>query len=70
MLKKTLADLQLLLTPDFIYQDIFTNLSIITFRNDRSFKDHLVQALLSMVDTEGRSKLRGGRNVLSTYINQ
>ena len=57
MLKKTLADLQLLLTPDFIYQDIFTNLSIITFRNDRSFKDHLVQDLLSMVDTEGRSKL-------------
>ena len=57
MLKKTLADLQLLLTPDFIYQDIFTNLSIISFRNDRSFKDHLVQDLLSMVDTEGRSKL-------------
>ena len=34
---------------------------IIGIKNDRSFKDHLVRAMLSKVDAEGRSKPCGGK---------
>ena len=34
---------------------------IISFKNDRSLKDHLVRAVLPKVDAEGRSKPCGGK---------
>ena len=60
--KKTLAELHLLLTPDVAQKAVFTNVPIIGFKNDRSLKDHLVWAVLPKVDTEGRSKPCGGKN--------
>ena len=54
--KKILAELHLLLTPDVAHKAVFTNVPIIGFKNDRSLKDHLVQAVLPKVDAEGRSK--------------
>ena len=41
-LKKILAELHLLLTPDFAHKTVFTNVPIIGFKNDRSLKNHLV----------------------------
>ena len=44
--KKILAELHLLLTPDVAHKAVFTNVPIIGFKNDRSLKDHLVRAAL------------------------
>ena len=57
--KKILAESHLLLTLDFAHKAVFTNGSIIGFKNDRSLKDHLARAVLPKVDAEGRSKLCG-----------
>ena len=54
--KKILAELHLLLTPDVAHKAVFTNVPIIGFKNDRSLKDHLFRAVLPKVDAEGRSK--------------
>ena len=70
--KKILAELHLLLTPDVAHKAGFTNVPIIGFKNDRSLKDHLVRAVLPKVDAEGGSKPcegGGGRNVLVRYVN-
>ena len=56
--KKILAELHLLLTPDVAHKAVFTNVPIIGFKNDKNLKDHLVRAVLPMLDAEGRSKLR------------
>ena len=51
-----------MLTPDAAHKAVFTNVPIIGFKNERSLKDHFVQAVLPKVDAEGRSKPcgRGG----------
>ena len=67
--KNISAELQLLLTPDDAHKAVFTKVPIIGFKNDRSFKDHIVRALLLKVDEEGRSKPCGGRDVLVRYLN-
>ena len=54
--KKVLAELHLLLTPDDAHKAVFTNVPIIDFKNDRSLKDHLVRAVLPKIEAEGRSK--------------
>ena len=59
--KKLLAELHLLLTPDVAHKAVFTNVPIIGFKNDRSLKDHLVRAVLPKVDAEGGSKPCGGK---------
>ena len=68
MLKKILAELHHLLIPDVAHKAVFTNVSIIGLKNDTSLKDQLVRAVSSKVDPEGRSKLCGGRNVLSCNV--
>ena len=45
-----------MLTTDVTHKAVYTNVPIIDFKNDRSLKDHLVQAALPKVDAEGRSK--------------
>ena len=67
--KKILAELHLLLTPDVTNKGVFANVPIIGFKNYRSLKNHLVCAMLPKVDAEGRSKPCGGKNVLVRYIN-
>ena len=59
--KKLLAELHLLLTPDVARKAVFTNVPIIGLKNDRSLKDHLVRAVLLKVDAEGGSKPCGGK---------
>ena len=59
--KKILAELHLLLTPDVAHKTVFTNVPTIGFKNDRSLKDHLVRAVLPNIDAEGRSKPCGGK---------
>ena len=54
--RKNLAELHLLLTPDVAHKADFINVLIIGFKNHRSLKDYLVQVVLSKVDAEGRSK--------------
>ena len=54
-------ELHLLLTPEIAHKAVFTNVTIIGFKNDRSLKDHLVWAVLPKVDAEGRSKPYGGK---------
>ena len=55
--KKILAELHLLLTPDVAHKIVFTNVPIIDFKNDRSLNDLLVRAVLSKVDP---SRMGGG----------
>ena len=50
-----------MLTPDVAHKAVFTNVPIIGFKNDRSLTDHLVRAVLTKVDAEGRSKPCGGK---------
>ena len=59
--KKILAELHLLLTPDVAHKTVFTNVPTIGFKNDRSLKNHLVRAVLPNIDAEGRSKPCGGK---------
>ena len=54
--KKILAELHFLLTPDVVHKAIFTNVPMIGFKNGRSLKDPLVRAVLPKVDAEGRCK--------------
>ena len=54
-IKKVLAELPPLLTPDVAHKAVFTNVPIIGFKNDRSLKDHLVWAVLPKAVAEGRS---------------
>ena len=54
--KKILAELHRLLTPDVVHKTVFRNVPTIDFKNDRSPKDHLVWAVLPKTDGEGRSK--------------
>ena len=50
-----------MLTPDDAHKAVFRNVPITGFKNDRSLKDHLVQAVLPKVDVEGRSRSCGGK---------
>ena len=59
--KKILAELHLLLTPDVAHKAVFTNVPTIGLENDRSLKDHLVRVVLPKVDAEVRSKSCGGK---------
>ena len=59
--KKILAELHLLLTPDVAHKTVFINVPTIGFKNDRSLKDHLVWAVLPNIHAEGRSKPCGGK---------
>ena len=68
--KKILAELHLLFTPDVAHKTVFTNVPTIGFKNDRSLKDHLVWAVLPNIHAEGRSKSCGEKNVLVRYVNQ
>ena len=49
-----------MLTPDAAHKGVFTNVQIISFKKNRSLKDHLDRAVLPKVDAEGRSKPCGG----------
>ena len=64
MLKKILAELHLLLTPDIPHKAVFTNVPTASFKNDWSLKDHLVWAALPKIDAEGRSKPCGEKTIL------
>ena len=46
-----------MLIPDVAHKAVFTNMPKIGFKNDRSFKDQYVWAVLPKIVTEGRSKL-------------
>ena len=61
--KKILAELHLLLTPDVAHRAVFTNVPIIGFKNGTSLKDHLVRVVLPKVDAEGRSKPCWGKKL-------
>ena len=61
MLKKILAELHLLLTPDVAHKAVFTNLIVIDFKNNKSLKDHLDRAVLPKLDMEERFKPCGGK---------
>ena len=61
MLKKILAKLHLLLTPDVAHKAVFTNVPLIGFKNDRSLEDHLARAVQTVW---GEEKFFWG------YINQ
>ena len=54
--KNFLAELHHLLNPDDDHKAVFENIPIIGFKNNRSFKNHLVWSMLLKVDVEGRSK--------------
>ena len=54
--KKILAELNLLFTPDVAHKAVLTNMSIIGFKNDRSLKSHLVGVELPKVDAGDISK--------------
>ena len=54
--KKILAELHLLLTPDVAHKTAFINVPIIGFKNNTSLTDHLVRSVLPKVDAEGKSK--------------
>ena len=60
--RKILKELHFLLTPDQAYKRVFSEVSIIGFKNAMSFKDHLVRAFLPQLDREGRSKPCEGAN--------
>ena len=68
--KKILAELHLSLTPDVAHKAVFTNVPIIGFKNDRSLKDHLVQAVLPKLMQKADPNRVGERNVLVRYANQ
>ena len=50
--KKSSAELHLSLILDDAHKVVFTNVPIIGFKNDRSLKDRLVQAVLPKIDAE------------------
>ena len=49
-----------MLTPDVSHKTVFTNVSTIGFKNDRSLKDHRVRAVLPKINVQDKSKLWGG----------
>ena len=57
--KKFLAELHLLFTPDVVLYAVLTNVPRISFKNDSSLKDPFVWTVLPKIDAEGRSKLCG-----------
>ena len=57
--KKILAELHLLLTPDVAHKAVFTNVPTIGFKNDRSLKDHLIRAVLPKIDPRQIQAVRG-----------
>ena len=59
--KKILAEFQLLFTPGVSNTSVFTNVSIINSKNDKSLKDCLVWASLPKAHAEDRSKPCGGK---------
>ena len=60
--KKILSELHLFFTPDVAHKAFFTNVPIISLKNDRSLKDHLIRAVLPKLDAEGRSTPCGGED--------
>ena len=48
--------LHLFLTFDIAYKAVFINVQLIGFKNDINLEDLIVQAVLTKVDGEGRSK--------------
>ena len=53
---KLLAELNFWFTPNVDRKAIFRNVPIISFKSDKSLKDHLGWVVLPKVDTEDRSK--------------
>ena len=60
--KKLLKELHLLLTPDQAHKRVFSEVTIIGFKNVKSLKNHWVRATLPQLDREGRSKPYEGAN--------
>ena len=54
--------LQILLAPDKKYQKVFPDVSIVGFPNEKSLKDHLVRASLSILNNTLGSEPCGKRN--------
>ena len=54
--KKIVEVLHPLLTPDQAQQKVFSEVLIISFKNTKCLKDHLVIAVLRQLDSERRSK--------------
>ena len=59
--KTILEELQILLAPDKEHQKVFPNVSIVGFRNGKSFKDHLVRASLPILNQTLGSESCGKR---------
>ena len=51
-----MAELHFLFPPNVDRNSIFRNVPIISFKSDKSLKDHLAWVVLPKVDTEDRSK--------------
>ena len=64
MTRKVLKELHLLLKPDQAHKKVFSEVPIISFKNAKSLKDHLVRAVLPQLNREGRSKPCEGANRL------
>ena len=60
--KKILKGLHLLLTVDQANGRVFSDVPIISFKNTKSLKDHLVRAALPQLDREWISKPCEGAN--------
>ena len=60
----TIEELHILLTPNKEHKKVFTDVSVVGFRNGKSLKDYLVRAKLPKLHESGRWEPCGRKNCL------
>ena len=68
--RKILEGLHLLVSPDQAHNKVFSEVPIISFKNFRSLKDHLVTAVSPQFGRESRSKPYEGQIVHVKFESQ
>ena len=58
--RKILKELHLLLRANQAHKRVFSEVPMFGFKNAKSYKDHLVRAVLPQLDRDDRSKPCGG----------
>ena len=66
--RKILEELHVILASDDGHKKVFPDIPLVSFKNDKNLKTHLVRSQLPDLDEVGRSKQCGGKRLLVIYV--
>ena len=61
--KKVLEEMHMILAPDDRHKEVFPDVPLMGFKNNKSLRDHLVRSQLPDIEETGMSKSGGGKRI-------